>query len=131
MRLPSPPPLQAALGTVLLLLTACGSRSDTGTDTQDTVEAVDAKPASLTRITSASIDLPADDETFGEGPHADVLNRTCLACHSASMIRYQPPLTRKQWTATVDKMREAYGAPYQESETTAIVDALMAQAPRK
>lgn len=131
MRLPSPPPLQAALGTVLLLLTACGSRSDTGTDTQDTVEAVDAKPASLTRITSASIDLPADDETFGEGPHADVLNRTCLACHSASMIRYQPPLTRKQWTATVDKMREAYGAPYQASETTAIVDALMAQAPRK
>lgn len=131
MRLPSSPPLQAALGTVLLLLTACGSRSDTGTDTQDTVEAVDAKPASLTRITSASIDLPADDETFGEGPHADVLNRTCLACHSASMIRYQPPLTRKQWTATVDKMREAYGAPYQASETTAIVDALMAQAPRK
>jgi cytochrome c5 len=87
--------------------------------------------APLAAIRSASIELPADDETFGHGAQGDVLNRTCLACHSATMVRYQPPLTRKQWTATVDKMREAYGAPFQKSETAAIVDALVATQPFK
>jgi cytochrome c5 len=131
MRLPSALPAHVVLGSVLLLLAACGSRPDPASDTQDTTQVADAKPAALTQIQSSSIDLPADDETFGEGPHAEVLNRTCLACHSASMVRYQPPLDRKQWTATVNKMREAYGAPFQASETTAIVDALMAQAPSR
>jgi hypothetical protein len=118
----------AALGTALLLLAACGSQPDAAFHQQDTVE-VDAKPASLTQVKSASIDLPADEETFGEGPHADVLNRNCLACHSTSMVRYQPPLTRKQWTATVDKMREAYAAPFEKAQTGAIVDALVATQP--
>jgi len=131
MRLRHPLFARAFVGTALLLLAACGSRPDATTDAQDTAESVEEKPASLTRINSASIDLPADEETFGEGPDADILNRTCLACHSVSMIRYQPPLDRKQWTATVNKMRDAYGAPYSASETPAIVDALMAQAPAR
>lgn len=120
----------AALAMTLLLLAACGSQPG-ATSTQPDTAAVDAKPAALTAIKSASIDLPADEETFGEGPHADILNQNCLACHSASMVRYQPPLTRKQWTATVDKMRKAYGAPFEKTQTVAIVDALVANQPTK
>ena len=87
--------------------------------------------APLGTIKSASIDLPADDETFGDAPQVEVLNRNCLACHSAAMVRIQPPLTTKQWTATVDKMREAYGAPFDKAETGAIVQALTATQPTK
>jgi mono/diheme cytochrome c family protein len=87
--------------------------------------------APLATIKSASIDLPADDETFGDSPQAQVLNTNCLACHSAAMVRTQPPLTAKQWTVTVDKMREAYGAPFDKSETGAIVQALTATQPSK
>lgn len=89
----------------------------------------DASVAPLAMLRSDSIALPADEETFGEGAEAALLNGKCLACHSVTMIRYQPPLDRKQWTAIVDKMREAYRAPIEPGETEAIVDALMAKAP--
>jgi hypothetical protein len=112
----------------IALLAGCGSRSDTPED-ETSAETTHMQP--LAAIQKAGITLPDDTETFGEGPHADVLNRNCLACHSVSMVRYQPPLSRKQWTATVDKMRETYGAPIEASETGAIVDALMATAPSK
>lgn len=91
----------------------------------------EATVAPLAMIRSDSIALPADEETFGDDPQAAVLNGKCLACHSVTMIRYQPPLDRKQWTATVDKMREAYRAPIEPGETVAIVDALMAKAPSR
>jgi uncharacterized protein YceK len=113
---------------VLTLLTGCGSPSE-APEADTVVEKTEPRP--LASIQKASITLPDDTETFGEGAHADVLNRTCLACHSVSMVRYQPPLSRKQWTATVDKMREAYGAPIEAGETAAIVDALMATAHSK
>ncbi|MBB4858294.1 hypothetical protein HNO88_001613 [Novosphingobium chloroacetimidivorans] len=112
--------------TALLLLTGCQA--------QPSAEQPASEPqsfAALTRIETSRIELPADEETFGQGTHADLLNRSCLACHSTSMVRYQPPLTRKQWTATVTKMRDAYGAPFEAEETEAIVDALMATAPAK
>jgi hypothetical protein len=113
----------------LALLAGCGSPSDAPEADTATAGTTEFRP--LASIRKASIALPDDAETFGEGPHADVLNRNCLACHSTSMVRYQPPLTRKQWTAIVAKMREAYGAPIEASETEAIVDALMATAPSK
>lgn len=112
----------------LALLAGCGSRSD-APNSDTLAETTQFQP--LASIQKASITLPDDAETFGEGPHADVLNRNCLACHSVSMVRTQPPLTRKQWTATVTKMREAYSAPVEASQTEAIVDALMATAPAK
>ncbi|VWX47147.1 hypothetical protein [Novosphingobium sp. 9U] len=110
----------------LALLAGCHSQPEP-TDTQTAAEPESFSP--LQQITSSKIDLPADEETFGESAQGQLLNRTCLACHSTSMIRTQPPLTRKQWTATVTKMREAYAAPFEASETEAIVDALMATAP--
>lgn len=120
---------KATLATALLLVAGCHSKTQEPAVAASEVAADSFAP--LGAIRSASIELPSDEETFGEGPHAELLNRTCMACHSASMVRYQPPLTAKQWTATVDKMREAYGAPFDKSETGAIVAALVATQPSK
>jgi len=116
-----------------LLLAACHSEPEPATPegAQDVSAAVPEHPAPLATIRSASIELPADEETFGDDAHGTLLNRTCLACHSTSMVKLQPPLTRKQWAATVDKMHDAYGAPFDKSEAPAIVDALVATAPFK
>ena len=72
-------------------------------------------------LTSARIDLPADDGALPDGPHADLVNSRCTACHSASMILLQPALSAEQWTATVTKMREAYHAPIEQADVPAIV----------
>lgn len=109
------------------LLGACGAEPQKAVPSGGAGALVTA----LAMIRSDSIALPADEETFGEGAEAALLNGKCLACHSVTMIRFQPPLDRKQWTATVDKMREAYRAPIEPGETEAIVDALMAKAPSK
>jgi hypothetical protein len=106
------------------LLAGCGSKQRS--DAPEPA-ATQSGAAPLASITSASITLPDDEETFGEGADGALLNRTCLACHSVTMVRYQPALNRKQWTATVTKMREAYGAPFDKSETPTIVDALLRQ----
>ena len=109
------------------LLGACGGEPQKAVPSGG----AEASVAPLAMIRSESIVLPADEETFGAGPQAALLNGKCLACHSVTMIRYQPPLNRKQWTATVDKMREAYHAPIEPGETEVIVDALMAKAPSR
>lgn len=71
-------------------------------------------------LTSASIELPADDATLPAGPGADVANRVCTACHSASMILTQPSLTSEQWTAEIKKMAEVYKARIAPDEATTI-----------
>jgi sulfite dehydrogenase (cytochrome) subunit B len=74
-----------------------------------------------------SIALPAPDETFRDGPGADVVRANCTACHSSDYIYMQPRLTRTQWTAEVTKMRRAYGATIPDEAVQAIVDYLVAQ----
>ena len=77
-------------------------------------------------LASTSVDLPADDATFPAGPHADVVNANCTACHSASMALTQPVLSADQWKATVTKMREVYKAPVAEQDVPAIIAYLTA-----
>lgn len=113
----------------LALLAACGSQPDEAASLAQ--QKKEPAPAPLAELRSAAIALPEDTQSFGTGPQAELLGQSCLACHSASMILYQPKLTRKQWTATVGKMREAYGAPLDPARTEAIVDALMAKAPSR
>lgn len=88
-----------------------------------------AKTAPL-RLASQAVVLPDDAAFFPDGPGADLVNANCLACHSASMVLTQPVLTPAQWTATVNKMRDVYGAPVAKEDTAAIVGYLAAlQAP--
>ena len=77
-------------------------------------------------LASTSVDLPADDAAYPDGPHADVVNANCTACHSASMALTQPALSADQWKATVTKMRDVYKAPIAEQDVPAIVAYLTA-----
>jgi cytochrome c5 len=74
-------------------------------------------------LTSTSIALPEDDSSF-QGAGSDLMNANCTACHSASMVLTQPPLSRAQWTATVDKMRDTYKATIPAKDMPAIVEYL-------
>jgi mono/diheme cytochrome c family protein len=65
--------------------------------------------------------LPEDDTKYPAGPHADVINANCTACHSATMALYQPRLTAPEWTAEVNKMRQTYMAPVAEANVPDIV----------
>jgi cytochrome c5 len=75
-------------------------------------------------LKSVNIDLPTGDRMF-DGPGADVLNSNCLACHSAGMVLNQPPMSKAQWHAEVDKMRTAYKAPIDPKDVDTIVDYLV------
>jgi mono/diheme cytochrome c family protein len=58
-----------------------------------------------------SVELPASNTLFPAGEGQTVANAQCLICHSAGMVLRQPTRTQPQWTETIDKMRNAYGAP--------------------
>ena len=76
-------------------------------------------------LKSVTVDLPAGDSMFPEGPHADAVNDNCLACHSAGMVLNQPALSKAQWEAEVNKMRTAYKAPIDSKDIDQIVDYLV------
>jgi len=82
-------------------------------------------------LASARIDLPADDPPYPDGPHADLVNLHCTACHSTSMVLTQPPLSADQWTAEVKKMREVYRAPIPEYAVPGILAYLNATSARQ
>jgi cytochrome c5 len=77
-------------------------------------------------LKSVSIELPAGDRTFSDGPGADAMNNNCLACHSAGMVLNQPALPKAEWEAGVEKMRTAYQAPIDAKDVGAILDYLVA-----
>lgn len=84
-------------------------------------------------LRSTSIDLPEDAEAFPDGPNADIVNSDCRACHSASMVLYQPKLSAEDWKKEVDKMRNTFAAPVPEEDVPAIVaylTAMSAKLPR-
>jgi hypothetical protein len=73
---------------------------------------------------SVDIDLPDSDRLFPGGAEADAVNNSCLACHSAGMVLTQPSLSRGDWQAEVDKMRNVYQAPVGAEDVPPIVDYL-------
>ena len=73
-------------------------------------------------LKSVSVDLPFGDRMFPDGPGADVVNSSCLACHSAGMELNQPALSKAQWRTEVEKMRTAFKAPVDPNDVDTIVD---------
>jgi cytochrome c5 len=73
---------------------------------------------------SVSTNFPDSDRLF-PGAGADAINNNCLACHSAGMVLTQPRLSRADWQAEVEKMRNFYKAPVDASDVPAIVDYLV------
>jgi hypothetical protein len=76
-------------------------------------------------LRSVSVDLPDSDRMFPDGAGADAVNNDCLACHSAGMVLTQPSLSRADWQAEADKMRNVYKAPVAAEDVPAIVDYLV------
>ena len=74
-----------------------------------------------------TVTLPPPVISFKAGPNLGVVQANCLVCHGADYIYFQPPLTRAQWTAEVNKMRAAYKAQIADADIDKIVDYLMTQ----
>jgi hypothetical protein len=70
--------------------------------------------------------LPPETARLKAGPGAELAAAQCLLCHSADYIGTQPRLTRAQWKAAVQKMREKFGAPIPADKVEALVDYLTA-----
>ena len=75
-------------------------------------------------LNSINVNLPHSDRTFPGGSKADTINNDCLICHSAGMVLTQPTLSRAEWQAEVEKMRDIFKAPFAPEDVPAIVDYL-------
>jgi cytochrome c551/c552 len=70
-----------------------------------------------------SIELPTETATLrpSDLPGAIRAARSCVICHSADYISYQPPgMSLAQWTGEVAKMQHAYGAPVSDGDVKLI-----------
>jgi hypothetical protein len=83
-----------------------------------------AQAADKLTLRSVTVDLPAGDRMFPEGPEVDAATNNCLACHSAGMVLTQPALPKAVWAAEIDKMRNIYKAPIDAKDVDAILDYL-------
>jgi hypothetical protein len=79
--------------------------------------------ASKWQWSNVSVALPASETSFPPGEGAEITGQ-CLICHSAGMVLRQPPLTRAQWVAEINKMRSAYGAPLPAEQVDRLADYL-------
>ena len=51
---------------------------------------------------------------------------SCVACHSAEYMRYQPPTApRPYWDAMVKRMKTVFKAPIDDADMPALVDYLV------
>jgi hypothetical protein len=59
--------------------------------------------------------------------NVELIESSCMPCHSLRYIEMQPELSYKAWEKTVDKMITVYGAPVRDSQTRKdIIDYLYA-----
>ena len=123
------------IGVTSLTLVAVGAPSSRKAPSLMSETSEPAPPSSVSAngftLASTSVDLPADEATYPDGPHADVINANCTSCHSASMTLTQPALSADQWKTTVTKMREVYRAPVAEADIPAIIAYLTAMPSQK
>jgi len=70
--------------------------------------------------------LPPETVRFKPGPGsgAAIATGNCLICHSADYITTQPPLDRAGWRASIQKMREKYGAPINTNSVDTLAEYL-------
>jgi mono/diheme cytochrome c family protein len=69
--------------------------------------------------------LPPETVRLNPAPGAELATAQCLLCHSADYISTQPRLTRAAWKASVEKMRQKYGAPIPADKIEPLVDYLV------
>ena len=86
--------------------------------------AKEAVKGSVPKWVKVSVDLPASQVSFPPGNGSVIANAQCLICHSAGMVLRQPPLTQDEWTAEINKMRNAFGAPIPADQVQALAQYL-------
>ncbi len=60
-----------------------------------------------------------------DAPGRATTENLCSGCHSLDYIRINAPfMNRQTWTAEVNKMVQAFGAPIQMNDANAIIDYL-------
>ena len=74
-----------------------------------------------------SIELPKSDVALRAGNGKETTERFCGICHSPDYITMQPPFSKAQWTATVNKMIHVMGAPIGEEDAKVIIGYLAAE----
>lgn len=81
----------------------------------------------LTKDAVHSIELPKIPVALKVGDGKEITERFCGSCHSLDYITMQPPFSKAQWSATVNKMIKVMGAPIAEEDAKAIVNYLSAE----
>lgn len=78
-------------------------------------------------VQSKSIVLPAETAKLkpSDLPGYAKAQSSCVACHSAEYLLYQPPTApRAYWDAMVKRMKAVFKAPIDDADMPAIVDYL-------
>lgn len=79
--------------------------------------------AAIVSAQGQQITLPQDTSTLraSDLPGYALAQQKCLTCHSADYVSYQPPdMSQAQWTAEMNKMRQAYGAPLDDHDVKSL-----------
>jgi len=81
----------------------------------------------LAFLLAATASAVADEKPvpLKDAPGRDMVEAACSACHSLDYIRTNSPFLAQQgWTAEVNKMANAFGAPIPADSVPTIVDYL-------
>jgi sulfite dehydrogenase (cytochrome) subunit B len=84
--------------------------------------------APLVHAAPKTIQLPPDGTQLKESPLPGYAKAqgSCVACHSAEYMRYQPPTAaRPYWDAMVKRMKTVFNAPIADADMPEIVDYLV------
>lgn len=73
-----------------------------------------------------TLSMPLEMVRFKPGKGAEIAGTQCILCHSADYVIIQPPMPRAFWQASVQKMREKYGAPILDTQVAPLVEYLTA-----
>jgi cytochrome c5 len=85
-----------------------------------------ASKVSPSKGTIRSITIPSIRIELKEGEGRVKTETYCNICHSVDYITMQPKFPRTQWTATVNKMIKAFGAPIPPEDAGTIISYLSA-----
>ena len=79
-------------------------------------------------VDAKTIELPPDGMQLKSSdlPGYVKAQASCVACHSAEYMRYQPPTApRPYWDAMVKRMKTVFKAPIDDADMPALVDYLV------
>ena len=83
--------------------------------------------ATILVLTAAAVAAQEKPVPLKDAAGRAVTENLCSGCHSPDYIRINAPfMNRQTWTAEVNKMIQAFGAPIQMGDANAIIEYLAA-----